>query len=67
MTDEDELYRQMIYPELRIIEELEKIKTEINFIAEKCLPNSLAEEYEVKGMTTAIEIINGHIYKLKGE
>lgn len=46
---------------------LEKIRAEINFIAEKCLPNSLAEEYEVKGMKTTIEIIDRRIAELKGE
>lgn len=47
------------------IAELEKVKTNIQFLAEKCLPNSLAEEYEVKGLKTSIEIIDFHITKLK--
>ncbi len=42
-------------------EEFEKIKENINFIAEKCLPNNLAEEYEVKGLKTAIKIIDNYI------
>ena len=49
------------------IEELEKIKVEIQFITEKCLPNNLAEEFEVKGLKTSIEIIDKHIEELKGE
>ena len=47
------------------IAELEKVKENIQFLAEKCLPNSLAEEYEVKGLKTSIEIIDFHIAKLK--
>ena len=40
---------------------LENIKTEINFIAEKCLSNNVAEEYEAKGLKEAIDIIDKHI------
>lgn len=47
------------------IAELEKVKANIQFLAEKCLPNSLAEEYEVKGLKTSIETIDFHIAKLK--
>lgn len=47
------------------IAELEKVKENIQFLAEKCLPNSLAEEFEVKGLKTSIEIIDFHIAKLK--
>lgn len=65
--DAKEVAMKSLEKDLSIIKELEKIKAEINFIAEKCLPNSLAEEYEVKGMKTTIEIIDKHIAELKGE
>lgn len=45
--------------------ELEEIKSSINFIAEKCLPNCIAEEYEVKGLKTAISIIDRRIKEIE--
>ena len=47
--------------------ELEDIKEEINFIVEKCLPNNIAEEYEVKGLKTSIKIIDKHIKEINNE
>lgn len=37
---------------------LEQIRDEILFVAEKCLPNCIAEEYEVKGLKEALNIID---------
>ena len=58
---------EIIYDGIPLSEGLEKIKADIQFIADKCLPNNLAEEFEVKGLKTSIEIIDKHITKLKGE
>lgn len=42
---------------------IDKIKENIQFIKDKCLPNTIAEEYEQKGLQEALDIID----KYKGE
>ena len=51
---------KIVYDEPTVCD-IEDIKQEIRFIAEKCLPSSIAEEYEVKGLQTALDIIDKHI------
>ena len=40
---------------------LDKIKEDIQFIKDKCLPNNIAEEYEQKGLQEALDIIDMYI------
>lgn len=44
---------------------LDKIKEDIQFIKDKCLPNNIAEEYEQKGLQEALDIIDK--YKAESE
>ena len=37
---------------------LDKIRTDIQFIKDKCLPNNIAEEYEQKGLQEALDILD---------
>ena len=37
---------------------IDKIKENIQFIKDKCLPNNIAEEYEQKGLQEALDIID---------
>lgn len=37
---------------------LDKIRADIQFIKDKCLPNSIAEEYEQKGLQEALDILD---------
>lgn len=39
-------------------EVLDKIKENIQFIKDKCLPNTIAEEFERKGLQEALDIID---------
>ena len=43
---------------LEQINVLDKIRAEIQFIKDKCLPNTIAEEYEQKGLQEALDIID---------
>lgn len=42
---------------------LDKIRADIQFIKDKCLPNNIAEEYEQIGLQEALDIID----KYKGK
>lgn len=37
---------------------LDKIRKNIQFLKDKCLPNNIAEEYERKGLQEALDIID---------
>lgn len=37
---------------------IDKIRADIQFIKDKCLPNTIAEEYEQKGLQEALDIID---------
>ena len=37
---------------------LDKIRENIQFLKDKCLPNNIAEEYEQKGLQEALDIID---------
>ena len=43
---------------------IDEIRTNILFLIEKCLPNNLAEGYEIKGLKEALDIVDRCI---KGE
>ena len=49
------------HPNCPIKCDIEDIKAEILFIIDKCLPNCPIEEYEVKGLKEALNIINKHL------
>ena len=43
------------------LEVIDDIIKEIEFIKDKTLPNCLAEKYEQKGLSEALDIINNHL------
>ena len=42
----------------RLEGKIERIKINIQFVKDKCLPNTIAEEYEQKGLQEALDIID---------